>query len=130
MAARVWIVDDEPLIRAAVVAVLGEVGYEATPLGSAEELYVRLVEGETPPDLLILDQMLPDESGDQIVRSLRERPQYRDINVLFLTAVSEDDAGRLADLAPVIMKPFDFRDLVEAVERLTSEAAAHEGPAA
>lgn len=127
--ARVWIVDDEPLIRAAVVAVLAEVGHEATPLESAEELYVRLVDGEMPPDLLILDQMLPDESGDQIVRSLRERPQYRDIKVLFLTAVSEDDAGRLADIAPVIIKPFDFRDLVEMVAQLTSEADSDAGPA-
>lgn len=118
--ARVWIVDDEPLIRAAVVAVLAEVGHEATPFESAEQLYVRLVDGVTPPDLLILDQMLPDESGDQIVRSLRERPQYRDIKVLFLTAVSEDDAGRLTDLAPVLMKPFDFRDLVEMVAKLTA----------
>lgn len=126
MTGRVWIVDDEPLIRAAVVAVLGEVGYEATPLGSAEELYVRLVDGEAPPHLLILDQMLPDESGDQIVRSLRERPQYRDIGVLFLTAVREEDAVRLADLAPVLTKPFDFRDLVEMVERLVSEAQSDE----
>ena len=125
--ADVWIVDDEPLIRAAVVAVLTEVGHEATPLESAEQLYVRLVDGVTPPDLLILDQMLPDESADQIVRSLRERPQYRDIKVLFLTAVSEDDAGRLADLAPVLMKPFDFRDLVEMVAKLTNEADAGEG---
>lgn len=121
MAVRVWIVDDEPLIRAATVAVLSEVGYEAVPFGSAEELYVRLVDGEVP-DLLVLDQMLPDESGDQIVRSLRERPQYRDIPVLFLTAVSEEDAGRLAEMAPVISKPFDFRDLVEAVGRLTAHA--------
>jgi DNA-binding response OmpR family regulator len=133
MTARVWVVDDEPLIRAAVVAVLTEVGYDATPLASAEELYVRLVEGETPPDLLVLDQMLPDESGDQIIRSLRERPQYRDIPVLFLTALSEDDAGRLTDLAPVVTKPFDFRDLVNTVAQLTGtppQGMADEGPAA
>ena len=133
MTARVWVVDDEPLIRAAVVAVLEEVGYDATPLASAEELYVRLVGGETPPDLLVLDQMLPDESGDQIIRSLRERPQYRDIPVLFLTALSEDDAGRLTDLAPVVTKPFDFRDLVNTVAHLTGTPAqgmADEGPAA
>ncbi len=131
--ARVWIVDDEPLIRAAVVAVLAEVGHEATPLESAEQLYVRLVDGATPPDLLILDQMLPDESGDQIIRSLRERPQYRDIPVLFLTALSEDDAGRLTDLAPVVTKPFDFRDLVNTVAQLTGtppQGMADEGPAA
>jgi DNA-binding response OmpR family regulator len=133
MTARVWVVDDEPLIRAAVVAVLTEVGYDATPLASAEELYVRLVGGETPPDLLVLDQMLPDESGDQIIRSLRERPQYRDIPVLFLTALSEDDAGRLTDLAPVVTKPFDFRDLVNTVAQLTGtppQGMADEGPAA
>jgi DNA-binding response OmpR family regulator len=70
--------------------------------------------------------MLPDESGDQIVRSLRERPQYRDISVLFLIAVREEDAVRLADLAPVLTKPFDFRDLVETVERLVSQAQADE----
>jgi two-component system alkaline phosphatase synthesis response regulator PhoP len=128
--ARVWIVDDEPLIRAAMIAVLGEVGHETIGFGSAEELYVQLVDGPQPPDLLILDEMLPDESGDQIVRSLRERPQYRDIPVLFVTAVNQDDADRLADLAPVIRKPFDFRDLVDKVDELTGGAVADEGPAA
>lgn len=118
MPASIWMVDDEPLIRSAVGAVLSEIGYETEEFGNAEELYVRLVDGAQPPDLLILDQMLPDEDGAQIVHSLRERPQYRDVKILFLTAVSEDDAGRLTDIAPVLRKPFDFRDLVRAVEDL------------
>jgi twitching motility two-component system response regulator PilH len=113
----VWIVDDEPLIRAAMVAVLEEVGRTAEGFGDAESLYTRLVDGEQP-SLLILDQMLPDEDGAQVVRSLRERPQYRDIPILFCTAVSDEEAERLADLAPVIRKPFDFRELVEFVEQL------------
>jgi DNA-binding response OmpR family regulator len=82
------------------------------------------VEGVDKPDLLLLDQMLPDEDGAQIVRSLRERPQYRDIPVIFITAISDDEADRLADLAPVIRKPFDFRELVSAVER---QLAVHQG---
>jgi DNA-binding response OmpR family regulator len=116
MSQAIWVVDDEPLIRAAVVAVLTELGYDAHGFGSAEELYTALVEGGRIPDLLVLDQMLPDEDGTTILRSLRERPQYRDIPVLFLTAISDEDADRLTDLAPVIRKPFDFREFVSAVQ--------------
>ncbi len=130
MSGPIWIVDDEPLIRAAMVAVLEEVGYRAEGFDTAEALYVRLVEGELPA-LLILDQMLPDEDGAKVVRSLRERPQYREIPILFCTAVSDEDADRLADLAPVIRKPFDFRELVEFVEQLVPRpAVADQGAAA
>lgn len=115
MAQRVWVVDDDALIRTAVTAVLAELGYEARGFGDAEELYTALVEEGTIPDLLVLDQRLPDEYGSTILHSLRERPQYRDIPVIFLTAISDEEAGRLTDLAPVIRKPFDFADFVDAV---------------
>jgi CheY-like chemotaxis protein len=124
VAHKVWVVDDEPLIRTAICAVLDDLGYETQEFGDAESLYVRLVEGVEQPDVLLLDQMLPDEDGAQIVHSLRERPQYRDIPVIFMTAVSDEEADRLGDLAPVVQKPFDFRDLVAAVER---ELAARQG---
>lgn len=115
MAQSVWVVDDEPLIRTAMLAVLGELGYEARGFGNAEELYVALVDGSMP-DLLVLDQRLPDEFGSTILHSLRERPQYRDIPVLFVTAIDDEEADRLSALAPVVRKPFDFADLVAAVE--------------
>jgi DNA-binding response OmpR family regulator len=126
MAAGVGIVDDEPLIRPAMVAVLDEVGHSAEGFEDAEALYTRLVAGEQP-ELLILDQLLPDEDGAQVVRSLRERPQYRDIPILFCTAVSDEDAERLADLAPVIRKPFDFREFVDFVEQLLPSRATSTG---
>jgi two-component system alkaline phosphatase synthesis response regulator PhoP len=118
----VWVVDDEPLIRAAVVAVLAEVGYQARGLSDASELYEALVEGGHP-DLILLDHMLPDEDGAQVVRSLRERSEYRDIPILFVTAVTDTDADRLKDLAPVVRKPFDFRDLIDAVGDRIAEAS-------
>jgi DNA-binding response OmpR family regulator len=124
----VWVVDDEPLIRTAIVAVLEEQGYQSTGFGSAGELYTALVDGGEP-DLLVLDHMLPDESGTMIVRSLREREEYRDIPVLFLTAVSDVEADRLADLAPVLGKPFDFRDLVRMVRELVAPGEADDGSA-
>ena len=116
MGHRIWVVDDEPFIRTAMLAVLGEIGHEVRGFGDAEELYTALVEEGVTPDLLVLDQRLPDEYGSTIVHSLRERPQYRDIPVLFVTAIDDEEASRLEGIAPVIRKPFDFADFVTAVQ--------------
>lgn len=122
IAQRVWVVDDEPLIRTAMLAVLDDLGYEVRGFGDAEGLYTALVEEGTIPDLLVLDQRLPDEYGSTILHSLRERPQYRDIPVLFVTAIDDEEASRLEGLAPVVRKPFDFVDFVDAVRRELDEA--------
>lgn len=118
MGHRIWIVDDEPHIRTAMLAVLDELGHETRGFGDAEMLYTALVEEGVTPDLLILDQRLPDEYGSTILHSLRERPQYVDIPVLFVTAIDDEEAGRLEALAPVLRKPFDFADFVAAVDGL------------
>jgi DNA-binding response OmpR family regulator len=115
MAHRVWVVDDEPHIRTAMLAVLADLGHEARGFENAEGFYTALVEEGRIPDLLILDQRLPDEWGSTIVHSLRERPQYRDIPVLFVTAIDDEEADRLTDIAPVVRKPFDFVEFVDAV---------------
>ena len=115
MAQQVWIVDDEVHIRTAMIAVLEDLGYEVRGFENAEGLYLALVQEGVTPDLLILDQRLPDEFGSTIAHSLRERPQYRDIPMLFVTAIDDEEAGRLADIAPVLRKPFDFVDFVDAV---------------
>ncbi len=122
MAQRVWVVDDEPFIRTAMTAVLAEVGHDARGFGNAEELYTALVQEGAIPDLIVLDQRLPDEYGSTIAHSLRERPQYRDIPVLFVTAIDDEEASRLEVIAPVVRKPFDFTDFVEAVERQLEQA--------
>jgi DNA-binding response OmpR family regulator len=124
MAQRVWVVDDEPFIRTAMMAVLTEVGHETRGFADAEELYTALVEEGTIPDMLVLDQRLPDEYGSTIVHSLRERPQYRDIPVLFVTAIDDEEANRLEVIAPVVRKPFDFADFVAAVQAQLEQAEA------
>jgi CheY-like chemotaxis protein len=62
------------------------------------------------------------------VHSLRERPQYRDIPVIFVTAIDDEEASRLEVIAPVVRKPFDFADFVSAVEaQLPQPEPAQEG---
>ena len=130
MASAIWIVDDEPLFRAAIVAVLEEAGYEPRGFERAEQLYTALIDGEQP-DLLILDHLLPDENGSLIVHALRERSEFRDIPILFMTGVGRDQADRLTDLAPVLRKPFDFRDFIAMVEdRLASSVGTPEDSSA
>src|SRR6187401_3460086 len=107
-----------------MMAVLGELGYETRGYGNAEDLYVALVEGGGSPDLLVLDQRLPDEFGSTILHSLRERPQYRDIPVLFVTAIDDEEASRLEVLAPVIRKPFDMTDFITAAQAQLAQAEA------
>lgn len=122
MGHRVWVVDDEPHIRTAMLAVLSELDLDTRGFGNAEELYTALVEEAVTPDLLVLDQRLPDEYGSTILHSLRERPQYRDIPVIFVTAIDDEEANRLEALAPVIRKPFDFADFVEAIQEQLAKA--------
>lgn len=122
MGHRVWVVDDEPHIRTAMLAVLAELDLDTRGFGNAAELYTALVEENVTPDLLVLDQRLPDEFGSTILHSLRERPQYRDIPVIFVTAIDDEEANRLEALAPVIRKPFDFADFVEAVQGQLAKA--------
>ena len=119
MTGPIYVVDDEPYIRAAVLAILTEAGYGAQAFESSDELYQRVFDWPEKPALIIVDEMLPNgDSGDQIVRTLRQRPAYQDIPFIFLTAVSSDAADRLNDLAPVVRKPFDFGDLVTRVHEL------------
>ena len=116
MGSRIWVVDDEQHIRTAMTAVLSDIGHETRGFADAEELYTALVEEGVVPDLLVLDQRLPDEFGSTIAHSLRERPQYRDIAILFVTAIDDEEASRLEVIAPVVRKPFDFTEFVDAVQ--------------
>jgi DNA-binding response OmpR family regulator len=123
MANRVWVVDDEQHIRTAMTAVLSDIGHETRGFGNAEELYTALVQEGAIPDLIVLDQRLPDEYGSTIAHSLRERPQYRDIPLLFVTAIDDEEASRLEVIAPVVRKPFDFTEFVDAVQRQLDSAS-------
>ncbi len=129
MREAVWVVDDDRLTRSAVLAILSELGYESRGFGSAEELYVTLVEGSEIPDLLVLDQRLPDEHGSTVLHSLRERLRYRDIPVIFLTAIDDEEADRLSVMAPVVQKPFDIDQLASAVQHNVRRRDADAGAA-
>ncbi|MEA2230354.1 MAG: two-component system, OmpR family, operon response regulator KdpE [Solirubrobacteraceae bacterium] len=107
---RVLVCDDEPQILRALKVILREAGYEVVPARTAEEALD--LAAVRPPDAAILDLVLPDASGVDVTRRLRE---WSDLPILVLSAVGDEDAkvqALEAGADDYVTKPFGARELV------------------
>jgi len=106
------VVDDDPVICELVATTLGEHGY-VTRRGSDAREALYLIERETP-DVLVLDVHLPDISGYQVCRRVREELPLANMYLLLVTArESRGDvvAGLDAGADDYVIKPFDPEEL-------------------
>ncbi len=109
-AAHVLVVDDDTRIRTLLKQFLAEQGFRVSTAANAAEARRRL-EG-LDFDLIVLDVMMPGETGVDLTKSLRET---KDVPILMLTALSETDSrisGLSAGADDYLPKPFDPRELV------------------
>lgn len=120
MTQRVLIIDDDPKLRYILKLNLEAAGYETH---EAADGYRGLEEAKARrPDVVILDVMMPQLSGFEVCRTLREEPGYPDCSVLLLTARGElDDKGRgfAAGADDYLTKPFDIAELLWRTQALT-----------
>jgi DNA-binding response OmpR family regulator len=120
---RVQLAEDEPNIAASLRFLLERAGFDvATESDGQAALDAALAE---PPDVMILDVMLPALDGFEILRRLRADARGRGVPVIMLTAKGQraDRAAALgcgADL--FITKPFSNAEVVAAVRRLAGAA--------
>lgn len=126
----ILVVEDEPAIRELLRVSLEGAGYTVEEVGGAEAAQQRL--DQALPDLVVLDWMLPGQSGLAWARELRSRPRTRNLPVIMLTARAEE-ADRVAGLEAwvddYVTKPFSPRELaarVKAVLRRRAPEAAQE----
>jgi len=128
--ASILVVEDEPAIRELLELNLRHAGYVATSADSAEAARVQL---ETAvPDLLILDWMLPGQSGVDFARSLRAEARTRELPIMMLTArAQEGDKLQGFDVGAddYVTKPFSPRELLARVRALLRRAAPETGDA-
>lgn len=78
---------------------------------------------DNPPDLIILDLMLPKIDGYKVSRILKFDEKYKDIPIIMLTAKAQEhdkELGLQVGASAYIVKPFDSKDLVEKVKELTA----------
>jgi len=117
--ARILIADDDELVAELASEVLIDAGHACGWVTSAEAAWhcVR----RKRPDVLLLDQTLPGESGLSLLRRLRQSAQLYDLPVIMFTATNgaADEAQAIyAGAQDFITKPFDAAQLVRRVARI------------
>ena len=113
------IVEDEAPLVTLLRYNLEKQGFRVEDAGDGGEALTRIT--EAPPDLLLLDWMLPTMSGIELCRQLRRRPATRTLPIIMLTARAEDsDAVRGLDTGAddYITKPFSTEALIARIRAL------------
>nr|WP_308551032.1 response regulator transcription factor [uncultured Peptostreptococcus sp.] len=115
---KILILEDEIGIRGFVSINLKREGYEVIEAGTGSEAIEKL-DSETNISLALLDIMLPDMSGIDVCRYIREK--YENMGVIMLTAKSQEDdkiEGFVAGADDYIIKPFSIKELLFRVSAL------------
>lgn len=117
--ALIYIVEDDQNIREIETFALKNSGYSVMDFECAKGFYHQIA--EKVPDCILLDIMLPDEDGLEIVRRLRSMPDTRKIPIMLVTAKStEIDKVKGLDIGAddYITKPFGIMELISRVKAL------------
>ena len=123
---RVLVVDDEPSVQEVARAYLERDGFIVDGATTGPEALAAIE--RKPPDLIVLDLMLPGLSGEEITARVRERS---DVPILMLTAkVTEDQrvAGFALGADDYLVKPFSPRELVARVKAILRRAGEGDAP--
>lgn len=119
MAQRILVVDDEEHIRFLVKTNLERGGYEVTTATNGREALESVA--EQAPDLLVLDVMMPEMDGLEVLKNLKADPATSAIPVVMLTAKGQDSDvfhGWQSGADLYLTKPFHPRELIVFVKRI------------
>jgi two-component system KDP operon response regulator KdpE len=123
---RILVVDDEEQIRRALRSILSSRGYVLEMAATGEDALLKAI--DTPPDLVVLDLMLPDRSGIDVCRELRT---WMTAPILILS-VKANEADKILALDEgaddYLTKPFSAGELLARIRALLRRAAARTSP--
>jgi len=123
MSKKILIADDEPSIVAAVEFLLQRSGYAVHVARDGDEALKRVE--ACSPDLVLLDVMMPLRSGYEVCKRIRERPAWRHIKIIMLSAKGRDaevTKGLAIGADLYVTKPFSTRDLMDKISTLLEAA--------
>lgn len=117
---RVLLIEDDPDIqRMVALALQFTAGAEVLTAGDGESGLARA--RAEAPELILLDVMLPDTDGYQLIRELKAHPETAPIPVIFLSAraqAAEIQQGLALGAAGYLVKPFDPMQLAAEIDRI------------
>ncbi len=122
MGKRVLVVDDEPNIVLSLEFLMKKAGFEVEVARNGQEALAAIA--RRPPDVLLLDVMMPEMDGFEVCERLRADPRGRATKVVMLTARgrdSERQRGLALGADAYVTKPFSTRDLVARVKAMLEE---------
>jgi DNA-binding response OmpR family regulator len=123
MATRVLVVEDDPDIAELVARYLEKADYSTERVSSGREAITRI--STRPPDLIVLDLMLPQVDGLEVCRAVRGNEKTASIPIIMLTARAEESeriVGLELGADDYVAKPFSPNELVARVRALLRRA--------
>jgi len=119
MPPSILVADDEPNIVLSLEFILKQAGYRVRVVSDGEAALAAV--GEEPPDLLVLDAMMPRRDGFDVCGTIRANPAWGGVRILMLTAKGSDaerNKGLALGADDYLSKPFSNREVVERVRQL------------
>jgi len=126
---RILLIDDEPSLHEMIRLILDLAGYEM--MGGDPREWEAGSTGQIQPDLIVLDLMMPEVDGFEMLRRLKEDEETKDIPVVVCTVRSdpEDRAEALRlGASRYLTKPFEPDRLIQCIEEALREAEGKGGP--
>jgi two-component system phosphate regulon response regulator PhoB len=120
----ILVVDDDPAIREMLLLALGSAGFDTQEAASAAE--ARRVIDSAPPDLILLDWMLPGQSGYEFARALFMDTSHPAIPIIMLTArgqIEDKVAALEAGADDYVSKPFSISELLARIQAVLRRSA-------
>ncbi len=119
----VLVVDDEANIRDLLRQELEEAGYRVR---EAVDGYDAISQARTnPPDLIVLDVMMPGISGFDVVSVLRGAPETNSIPIIILSIIDDRQRGRQLGVDRYLTKPVRIEELIESIDSLLKQRETH-----
>ncbi len=119
VSASILIADDEPNIVLSLEFVLRQAGFRVRTVADGEAALAAIA--QQPPDLVVLDVMIPGRDGYAVCQEIRANPAWRSMRIIMLTAKGGDvqrEKGLSLGADEYVTKPFSPRELVERVRRM------------
>ena len=125
----ILVVDDEASARNALTRLLRHEGYEVRPAENGRAALEALeAPGDHPPDLILLDLMMPEVDGLEMLEILHCHPQWKALPVVVLTGVSDTHTVRRADQLGareyLVKATFSLADMLGHVKKYTGGPSA------
>jgi len=128
VSAQILVVEDEQPIREMLAFALRRAGFEVREAQDSRSARAALADRR--PDLVLIDWMLPDSSGLELMRSLKREERTRSVPLILLTARAEE-ADKVAGLEggadDYVTKPFSPRELVARIHAVLRRSGPSEG---